>query len=85
MKNKHENKMMKSGSAENKSKGSGNKFIELKLNAALRGHDAGSVIRIRVDKEGIPLDFYWRERIKDSSIDNCVSVVGNETTGKKKK
>ena len=60
------------------------KFIELKLNAALRGHDAGTTVKIRVDGKGIPLDFYWRERIKDSKIDNCVSLVGKKQPAKKK-
>jgi len=54
----------------------------LKLNAPLGGKPAGTIIKIRTDKNGVPLDSYWRRRIKDSEIDNCVEFV---KTPKKKK
>lgn len=48
---------------------------KLKLNTALRGYPAGAQINIRVDKDGIPLDPYWRGRLKDSRIDKCVEIL----------
>ena len=53
---------------------------KLKLNADLGGPDgsgfsAGATINIKVDKKGIPLDLYWRKRLKDSEIDGCVELV----------
>ena len=50
---------------------------EMKLNAPLRGLPKDVVIPVRVDKNGIPLDMYWRRRIKDSEIDGCVEFVNN--------
>lgn len=48
---------------------------KLKLNTALRGYSAGTQINIKVDKNGTPLDSYWRDRFKDSRIDNCVEIL----------
>lgn len=47
----------------------------LLLNSALRGHDAGSTIRIKVDNKNVPVDPYWRNRLKDSKHDGCVEFV----------
>lgn len=47
---------------------------ELKLHTDLAGHKAGETIRVKC-KDGIPVDRYWRNRIEDSAIDGCVSVV----------
>lgn len=54
----------------------------LKLNSALRGKKKGQIVRIRVDKDGIPIERYWRNRLKDAEIDNCVEFVKKK---KKKK
>ena len=35
------------------------------------------------DIDGIPTDRFWRNRIKDSAIDNCVEIVSTQTKGKK--
>lgn len=31
-------------------------------------------LEIEVDKNGIPLDKFWRNRLKDSEIDNCIEI-----------
>lgn len=48
---------------------------ELRLNANLRGKRKDDIVTVQVDAEGIPLDPYWRRRIEDASIDNCVEFV----------
>lgn len=48
--------------------------MKLKLNADLRGFKSGQTITVK-DTGGIPLDPFWRARLKDSERDNCVSVV----------
>lgn len=47
----------------------------LKLNADLRGYTAGMIIKIQTDKSGVPLDRYWRDRLKDAESDNCVELI----------
>lgn len=43
----------------------------IKLNYALRGYKKGAKINIKT-KDGVPIDSYWRERLKDSKTDNCI-------------
>lgn len=56
---------------------------KIKLNAPLKGFEAGHEILIKCDNSGIPLDRYWRDRLKDAQIDNCIEFV-KENKGSKK-
>lgn len=51
----------------------------LKLNQDLRTPYGlklkGDVVEVKSDSENTPLDLFWRNRVKDSSIDNCVEIV----------
>ena len=49
--------------------------IQLKLNTSLQGHPKGAIIRLKASDGKIPDEAYWRARIKDAKIDNCVEVV----------
>lgn len=46
-----------------------------KLNAPLRGLLVGSIIKLKVNDEGIPLDIYWKNRLVDAVLDNCIELV----------
>ena len=37
---------------------------------------AGSEIEI-TDNEGVPIEIFWRNRLRDSAIDNVISIVEN--------
>ena len=52
--------------------------IELMINTPLPGYPAGKSIKVGAVK-GIPLSKYWRDRIKDSTIDGCVSIIGKKS------
>lgn len=55
----------------------------LKLNVDLR--DKGkkhSVVKVKCDQSGIPLDHFWRQRVLDSQHDNCVEFVEEKTVKK---
>lgn len=64
MKTEYENKMMAIKSTN----------IKIKLNTPLRGLPEGTIVSVKTNK-GIPVDSYWRRRIKDSKHDGCVSIV----------
>ena len=49
----------------------------LKLNTDRADHKAGEVIYIDC-VGGVPVDRYWRDRVKDSEIDDCVQFVKPE-------
>lgn len=48
------------------------KELKLKINN-VRGF--GGVVTIQTDQKGVPLDKFWRNRLKDAEIDNCVEIV----------
>lgn len=59
--------------------------INLKLNVPLRGHAEGMIITTEADENGVPLDRYWRARLNDAAVDNCVSVVTDKKNNKEVK
>ena len=60
--------------------------MKLKLNQDLRTPKGkklkGSIVDLECDKNSIPLDFFWRSRLKDSEIDNCVEIIPQTKTKK---
>jgi len=56
---------------------------QLKLNTDLASHKEGEVINIQCIG-GVPVERYWRDRVKDSEIDECVSFVKPERAPAKK-
>lgn len=60
------------------------KIRQLKLNAKLLGNEAGSVIKVKCDDNGVPLESFWRKRVEDSKTDNCVEFVSETSTKKQK-
>ncbi len=53
--------------------------LKLKINSTFRSQKVkkGDIITVEVDSNSIPLDQFWRRRLKDSKIDNCVEIVNN--------
>lgn len=60
--------------------------MKLKLNQDLKTPKGklvkDSIIEV-ADIDGVPTDKFWRNRIKDSAIDNCVEIVSTQIKGKK--
>lgn len=55
--------------------------MKLKINQDIKTPN-GKVFKdsiIEVDDiDGVPADIFWRNRIKDSAIDNCVEIVSTQ-------
>ena len=51
----------------------------LKINKDVGAHKAGSTFKVQCNNDGIPLDVFWRRRLKDSATDNCVEWKEVET------
>lgn len=51
------------------------KTIKLKLNTPMAGYEAGREVTIQTDAAGVPLEKFWRRRLKDADTDKCVEVV----------
>lgn len=60
------------------------KLLTLKLNVPLLGFKAGREIKVKTNK-GIPLDRFWRARLEDAKIDECVEVVKAKSKPQKPK
>ena len=39
------------------------------------GFKPGQRVVIATDSEGVPLDKFWRRRLRDSKVDGCCEVV----------
>lgn len=58
--------------------------MKIKLNTDLLTHKEGDTIDI-ADNNGIPETEFWRKRLKDSAIDNCIEVVTKSEPKKRSK
>jgi len=50
-------------------------ILKLKLNKSIKGFKKGKVLSLPAHRDGLPIDRFWRERLKDSELDNCCEVV----------
>jgi len=58
---------------------------KLKLNRDLLHNKKDDVIDIKCDKEGTPLEKFWRQRVNDAKRDNCVEFVSGKQKEEKVK
>lgn len=49
--------------------------IKIKLNQPMAGYESGREVTIQTDRSGVPLEQFWRRRLRDAETDNCVEVV----------
>lgn len=61
--------------------------MKLKLNQDLSTPQGkllkNAIIEVAADENSIPLDLFWRSRLADSVIDNCVEIVSETLKSKK--
>lgn len=61
--------------------------MQIKLNQNLKTPQGqllkDAIIEIN-DENGVPTDLFWRNRLKDSAIDNCIEVVDQVISTQKK-
>lgn len=49
--------------------------MKVRINKPVFGHKVGQIIDINTNENGIPTAIYWRRRLKDAEIDNCIEVI----------
>lgn len=62
------------------------KIIKVKLNVDMLDYKAGSILTLTNQKyssDGIFLDSYFKKRIKDAKIDNCLKIINSEIQSEK--
>lgn len=54
-----------------------NKAMKLvnKSTVTLKGVKPGNTVDVETDAHGVPLDPFWRRRLRDAAIDGCVEKV----------
>lgn len=61
-------------------------IVKIKLNQNLSTAKGklkkDDIVNVECCAAGIPLDRFWRNRFTDSKIDNCLSIVVNESDKK---
>ena len=61
--------------------------MQIKLNQNLKTPQGqllkDTIIEIN-DENGVPTDLFWRNRLKDSAIDNCIEVINQVISTQKK-
>lgn len=50
------------------------KTMVIKINKPLAGYNVGAEVKIPCDDFGTPKNSYWRNRVRDSKIDNCIEI-----------
>lgn len=51
---------------------------QFRLNTALGGFAAKTILSLEVDSKGVPIASYWRNRFRDALIDNSLELVARE-------
>ena len=59
-------------------------FIVICIHKNLGTAEAGTEVRVNADENGIPLNAFWRKRLRDSNIDGCCSLKANTPEKTKK-
>ncbi len=55
------------------------KTITLEIKKPLADKKPGDTVALKCDREGTIIDRYWRRRLVDAEIDNCVKVIKNRS------
>ena len=56
--------------------------MEIKINFTFGRYKKGQIVTVPSIGE-MPAEKYWRDRIRDSKIDQCVSIVDRKKSSKK--
>lgn len=56
-------------------------IMKIKINFDFGKYTKDQVVKVQ-SIDGMPTDKYWRDRIKDSEIDQCVSIVQSKKSKK---
>jgi len=52
--------------------------IRLQINKPLQGLQKGATIKLVADENSLPVDNYWRRRLKDADQDGCVEILASK-------
>jgi len=53
--------------------------VRIKVLKNIPDHQAGTLVNVKTDELGNPLDRFWRRRFEDAKIDDCISIYVDGT------
>lgn len=59
-------------------------MLDIHIKRTLGPHQAGQIVRVESDANGVPMDQYWRRRLIDAQHDDCCEVVKPEPAPKRR-
>ena len=59
--------------------------MKIKLNKDLGGFKQGNTLTLNTNKNGVPLNQYWRRRLEEAKIDSAIEILDNNKTSSNKK
>ena len=51
--------------------------IKIKVNKMIPPYQVDQIVEVLCDKEGTPLDAFWRRKLRDAKFDQCCEVKVN--------
>lgn len=48
--------------------------ISVKVNKTIPGYPVGVSVIVRINAKGIPLEKFWRDRLRDAETDDCIEI-----------
>jgi hypothetical protein len=57
--------------------------IRIKIKKPFLGYKEDSIVFVLCDNSGLPLEKFWRDRIRDKELDDCVEVIEEKQKIKK--
>ena len=61
------------------------KSIQIKVNKSVEPYMKEQVVTVQVDALGTPVRKFWRDRLRDAEVDNCVEIVKDKPKTSTKK
>ena len=52
-------------------------MVKIKIKKKMTHYDVDQVVNVASDPNGVPLDLFWRRRLRDAKIDGCCEVVND--------
>ena len=59
--------------------------VQIEILKRINNQPVGTLVNVEIDSDGIALDRFWRKRIQDMKIDNCIRFTAQESVKQKTK
>ena len=60
-------------------------IVKLKVVGTIPGYIEGQIVKVPADHEGTPLDFHWRRRLKDASVQKVVPEAPKQSRSRQRR